>query len=64
MAPEEMILCGVCSVIFISTVAYIGNKIVDKSSDAIRNKSVRKQNAEKPRESERLAERFEKGRKL
>ena len=45
-------------------VGYIGNKIVDKGSDAIRNKAVRKKNLGNPSEPEKLADRFEKGRKL
>ena len=44
-------------------VGFIGNKIVDKGSDAIRNKAVRKKNSENPSEPESLADRFEKGRK-
>lgn len=44
-------------------VGFIGNKIVDKGSDAIRNKAVRKKNLENPSEPESLADRFEKGRK-
>ena len=44
-------------------VGFIGNKIVDKGSDAIRNKAVRKKNFENPSEPEKLADRFEKGRK-
>lgn len=44
-------------------VGFIGNKIVDKGSDAIRNKAVRKKNFENPSEPESLADRFEKGRK-
>ena len=45
-------------------VGFIGNKIVDKGSDAIRNKAVRKKNLGNPSEPESLADRFEKGRKL
>ena len=44
-------------------VGFIGNKIVDKGSDAIRNKAVRKKNFDNPSEPESLADRFEKGRK-
>ena len=44
-------------------VGFIGNKIVDKGSDAIRNKAVRKKNLGNPIEPESLADRFEKGRK-
>ncbi|MDY2872445.1 MAG: hypothetical protein SOT57_07915 [Eubacteriales bacterium] len=44
-------------------VGFIGNKIVDKGSDAIRNKAVRKKNLGNPSEPESLADRFEKGRK-
>lgn len=45
-------------------VGFIGNKIVDKGLDAIRNKAVRKKNLGNPSEPESLADRFEKGRKL
>lgn len=51
-------------VVLIIGVGYIGNRIVDKSSDAIRNRAVRKKNAENPNKPENLADRFEKGRKL
>lgn len=44
-------------------VGFIGNKIVDKGSDVIRNKAVRKKNLGNPSEPESLADRFEKGRK-
>ena len=44
-------------------VGFIGNKIVDKGSDAIRNKAVRKKNLGNPSEPESLADRFAKGRK-
>ena len=49
----------VCIALLMIVVGYIGNKIVDKGSDAIRNKAVRN-----PSEPEKLADRFEKGRKL
>lgn len=54
----------VCIALLMIVVGYIGNKIVDKGSDAIRNKAVRKKNSENPSEPENLADRFEKGRKL
>lgn len=54
----------VCVALLIVVVGYIGNKIVDKGSDALRNKAVRKKNLENPSEQESLADRFEKGRKL
>ena len=53
----------VCIALLMIVVGYIGNKIVDKGSDAIRNKAVRKKNFENPSEPESLADRFEKGRK-
>ena len=34
----------VCIALLMIVVGYIGNKIVDKGSDAIRNKAVRKKN--------------------
>ena len=48
----------------IVVVDFIGNKIVDKGLDAIRNKAVRKKNLGNPSEPESLADRFENGRKL
>lgn len=54
----------VCIALLMIVVSFIGNKIVDKVTDGIRNKAVRKKNLEDPGESESLAERFEKGRKL
>ncbi len=39
-------------------VGYIGNKVVDKGADAIRNKAVRKQNQEPPGKAENLADRY------
>ena len=39
-------------------VGYIGNKVVDKGADAIRNKAVRKQNQESPGKTENLADRY------
>lgn len=54
----------VCIALLMIVVGYIGNKIVDKGSDTIRNKAVRKKNSENPGEPEKLADRFEKGRKL
>ncbi len=39
-------------------VGYIGNKVVDKGADAIRNKAVRKQNQEPPGKTENLADRY------
>ena len=53
----------VCIALLMIVVGFIGNKIVDKGSDAIRNKAVRKKNSENPSEPESLADRFEKGRK-
>ena len=55
---------AVCMAVLVIIVGFVGNKIVDKSSDVIRNKAVRKKNFENPSEPESLADRFEKGRKL
>ena len=54
---------AVCMAVLVIIVGFVGNKIVDKSSDVIRNKAVRKKNFENPSEPEKLADRFEKGRK-
>lgn len=54
----------VCIALLMIVVGYIGNKIVDKGSNAIRNKAVRKKNLGNPSEPESLADRFENGRKL
>ena len=50
--------------LLVVVVDFIGNKIVDKVADAIRNKAVRKKNLGNPSEPESLADRFENGRKL
>ena len=57
-------LAFVCIGLLVVVVDFIGNKIVDKGLDAIRNKAVRKKNLENPNELESLADRFENGRKL
>lgn len=57
-------LAFVCIGLLVVVVDFIGNKIVDKGLDAIRNKAVRKKNLENPSEPENLADRFENGRKL
>lgn len=57
-------LAFVCIGLLMVLVGFIGNKIVDKGSDAIRNKAVHKKNLESPNEPESLADRFGKGRKL
>ena len=57
-------LAFVCIGLLVVVVDFIGNKIVDKVSDAIRNKAVRKKNLGNPNELESLADRFENGRKL
>ena len=54
-------LAFVCIGLLVVVVDFIGNKIVDKGLDAIRNKAVRKKNFENPSEPEKLADRFEKG---
>lgn len=58
------VIFAVCMAVLVIIVGFVGNKIVDKSSDVIRNKAVRKKNIENPSEPESLADRFEKGRKL
>lgn len=57
-------LAFVCIGLLVVVVDFIGNKIVDKGLDAIRNKAVRKKNLENPSEPESLADRFENARKL
>ena len=57
-------LAFVCIGLLVVVVGFIGNKIVDKGSDAIRNKAVRKKNLGNPSEPESLADRFENGRKF
>ena len=54
----------VCMAVLMLVVGYIGNKVVDKTSDAVRNRAVRNKNAQQPNEPENLADRFQKGRKL
>ena len=57
-------LAFVCICLLVVVVDFIGNKIVDKGLDVIRNKAVRKKNLGNPSEPESLADRFENGRKL
>lgn len=59
-----IVIAIVCVAVLMLVVGYIGNKVVDKASDSIRNKAVRKHNASAPPADESLAERLEKGRKL
>ena len=57
-------LAFVCIGLLVVVVDFIGNKIVDKGLDVIRNKAVRKKNLGNPNVLESLAYRFENGRKL
>ena len=57
-------LAFVCIGLLVVVVDFIGNKIVDKGLDVIRNKAVRKKNLGNPSELESLADRFENGQKL
>ena len=52
-------LAFVCIGLLVVVVGFIGNKIVDKGSDAIRNKAVRKKNLGNPSEPESLADRWQ-----
>lgn len=54
----------VCMAVLMLVVGYIGNKVVDKTTDAVRNKAVRRKNAQQSNQTENLADRFEQGRKL
>lgn len=54
----------VCMAVLMLVVGYIGNKVVDKTSDAVRNRTVRKQRTQQTVQQENLADRFQKGRKL
>lgn len=53
-----LVIAIVCMALLMLVVGYIGNKIVDKGSDAIRNRNVRRKNAERHSEPENLADRF------
>lgn len=55
---------AICIAVLVIIVGFVGNKIVDKSSDAVRNRVVKKRSMQKPSEPEKLSERFEKGRDL
>lgn len=44
--------------LFILIVAWIGNMIADKSSDAVRNRNIRKYLEENPAKQELLSDRF------
>lgn len=65
MSQGEMIaiLVGGMTLLML-LVGWIGNKVVDKTSDAVHNRAVRRQTQEAPAKQESLAERLEKGRKL
>lgn len=62
MMSGEMIviLAIVCVALLMLVVGYIGNKVVDKGSDAIRNAAVRRKKTEQPPKTESLAERYQK----
>lgn len=53
------VLVFVVSGIIYLTVSYVGNKIVDKGEDAIRNASKRRRNAEDSEKTENLADRYQ-----
>lgn len=55
---------AVCITALVIIVGFIGNKIVNKGSDAIRNKMAKKRSMEKPSDPVKLSDRFEKGRDL
>ena len=52
---------AVCMAVLVIIVGFVGNKIVDKSSDVIRNRAVRRKNDERPNEPESLADRYKQG---
>ena len=52
---------AVCMAVLVIIVGFVGNKIVDKSSDAVRNRMVKKRSMQKPSEPKKLSKRFEKG---
>lgn len=53
-----LVIAIVCMALLMLVVGYIGNKIVDKGTDANRNRTVRRKNAERHSEPENLADRF------
>ena len=55
-----VILAIVCVALLMLIVGYIGNRVVDKGSDAIRNAAVRRKKTEQPPETKSLAERYQK----
>lgn len=56
-----LVIAIVCMALLMLVVGYIGNKIVDKGTDAIRNRAVRRKNDERPNEPESLADRYKQG---
>ncbi len=46
--------------VVIMIIAWIGNAVADKTTDAIRNSAVRKENETNPEKSEPLSSRFNK----
>lgn len=55
-----LVLVFIATGILLWGVSSIGNKIVDKSTDAIENRIKRKKNAETPSKPENLADRYRK----
>lgn len=61
MSGEVIVVIAiVCLALLMLVVGYIGNKVVDKGSDAIRNAAVRRKKTELPPETKSLAERYQK----
>lgn len=52
------ILFIVFMVVLFLVVRYVGNKVVDKGADAIRNRAVRRQKEEGSGQTENLADRY------
>lgn len=65
MSQGGIILCFIAGItLLMIVVSWIGNKVVDRTSDAVRNRDVRKHNQNCSAKEERLAERLERGKKL
>ncbi len=59
MSAWIWIVLVACTTAVIIVTGYIGNRIVDRMSDSVRNSAVRRRNAMQPPKSESLKDRME-----
>lgn len=62
MSKEFLILIAIAAVVVVIG-EFVSNKILNKGSDAIHNRSVRKKNRENPSQPESLADRYNRSEK-